>query len=345
LGQTLKFPNIWHPRDAVAAYDIVRPLYHAWRHQRDLERVIDRTGQIRRGDILLFSTLRNERWRMPFFLDYYRKLGVRHFLLVDNGSTDGLREYIQDQPDCSLWHTEASYKASNFGTHWMNALLGKYGTGHWCLNCDPDEFLVYPYCESRNLYELTEFLSSEKHNHLFCLMLDMYSRGSVHEAHCKVGQNPLDVAPYFDAAGYVQSPNTHYDDVWIQGGVRRRVFFRQDPPSAPALNKTPLVFWRRHYSYVSSTHVLSIRRLNRPHRTHHLSPTGCLLHFKFLSAFTEKVTEEMERKQHYSNSIEYRRYQELLETDSDQLFCDISVAYKNSEGLVDRSLMNTGQWF
>jgi len=282
---------------------------------------------------------------MPYFLDYYRKLGVNHFLIVDNGSTDDLQDLLKAQPDCSAWYTEASYKAANFGMHWLNALLRKYGTGHWCVTCDPDEFLIFPYCEDRNLHELVEFLGNENRSHLFCLMLDMYSRGAVRDAHCGRGQDPLEVAPYFDSTGYVQNPATFYGDVFVQGGVRRRVFFRHSPARAPALNKTPLILWKRHYAYVSSMHVVNLKRLNRPHKINHLCPTGCILHFKFLSAIIEKASEEMQRKQHYDNSVEYRSYNSVFAEGKDGFYCEISAPYAGSQSLIRHGLMNVGQWY
>ena len=112
----------------------------AFRKHFSLKPVVDRTRKIRPGDILLFSTMRDEFVRLPFFLQYYRNLGVSHFLIVDNGSDDGSREYLTDQPDVSLWTTTASYKASRFGMDWINALLRRHGDGHWCLTVDPDEF-------------------------------------------------------------------------------------------------------------------------------------------------------------------------------------------------------------
>ncbi len=59
-------------------------------HARELKAVQDHTRRIESGDILLFACLRNEVIRIPYFLDYYRRAGVDHFLIVDNGSTDGL---------------------------------------------------------------------------------------------------------------------------------------------------------------------------------------------------------------------------------------------------------------
>ena len=77
----------------------------AYRKHFSLRSVADNTASIGTGDILLFSTFRNEHVRLPYFLDYYRRLGVSHFLMVDNDSDDGGRQYLARQPDVSLWTT------------------------------------------------------------------------------------------------------------------------------------------------------------------------------------------------------------------------------------------------
>ena len=92
--------------------------WRAARRGRELAAVSDRTAALRPSDIVLLATERNERVRLPFFLRYYRDLGVDHFLIVDNGSDDGSREYLAAQPDVSLWHTQAGYKAAHFGVDW-----------------------------------------------------------------------------------------------------------------------------------------------------------------------------------------------------------------------------------
>ena len=118
--------------------------FRAFRKRRELQSVVNRTKAIKPEQILLFSTLRNERVRLPFFLRYYRSLGISHFLIVDNNSDDGSREYLAAQPDVSLWTTKASDKQSRFGVDWLNWLQSKYGHGHWTLVVDPDEFLFTP---------------------------------------------------------------------------------------------------------------------------------------------------------------------------------------------------------
>lgn len=318
--------------------------WQAHRHGRDLTVASDRTGAIKPGDILAFTVLRNEAIRIPYFLAYYRALGVKHFLFVDNGSNDGFIDLISAEQDCSVWHTTASYKESKFGVHWLNHLLRRYGTGHWCLTLDPDEFLVFPHCDTRSLPELTAYLDQEGKASFFSIMLDMYGKGTVDDAmYCK-GQDPLEVCPWFDATGYYQDKRPNYGEWWIRGGVRRRVFFADQPWNAPALNKTVLIKWQWHYAYIASTHIAWPNKLNRPHFTDTLAPTGCLLHFKYLSLFREKVEEEMERKEHYAGSREYRRYLDGL-NDQTVLWSSASVRFQDWRQCVDLGLMNIGRWF
>lgn len=114
-------------------------LVRGWRKSLPVHSVVDRTAQIKPRDVLCFSTLRNERVRLKYFLSYYRDRGVSHFFFVDNDSNDGSREYLAEQPDCSVWTTTSSYKRSRFGMDWVNRLLRLYGHQHWCLVVDPDE--------------------------------------------------------------------------------------------------------------------------------------------------------------------------------------------------------------
>lgn len=97
-----------------------RARIRALRNRFSLRPLADRTGEIRTGDVLLFSTLRNEHVRLPYFLEYYRDLGVSHFLIVDNDSRDDGAAYLSRQPDVSLWSTSASYKRARFGVDWLN---------------------------------------------------------------------------------------------------------------------------------------------------------------------------------------------------------------------------------
>lgn len=299
---------------------------------------------IARKDILLFATLRNERIRLPYFLDYYRSLGIGHFLIVDNGSEDGSADYLAQQPDVSVWRTQASYRRARFGMDWMNRLLRKYGTGHWTLTVDPDEFFIYPFCDTRPLEALTDWLDTYDIRSFPAMLVDMYPKGPVDAVPYAEGQNPFEIACWFDSGNYMISKNPELQNLWIQGGPRARVFFSDRPAEAPSLNKIPLVKWERGFVYVSSTHSLLPRGLNAVYdEWGGEKASGCLLHAKFLSTLTDKVTEELTRKQHFAGSREYRAYAERIPERPD-LWCKWSEKYINWRQLEILGLMSKGNW-
>ncbi len=262
--------------------------------------------------------------------------------MVDNESEDDFRGITSGQEDVTSFHAKGSYKDANFGMHWANYLLRKYGSGHWCLTCDPDEFIVYPEMESRGLHELTDYLASIREESFFSCMIDMYGDKPIEFCHYKQGTDPLDVCPYFDRFGYAKTYIDDLRNVWVQGGVRRRVFSSANPSGAPALNKIPLVKWQRHFAYVESMHMAIPRRLNESISRN--KTTGALLHFKFISQLRQKVDEELEAKQHFNDSAEYKRYDVLINSHQ-TLFCpSVSGRYENWRTLVRLGLMNKGEW-
>lgn len=316
----------------------------AFRKRRELTAVKDRTGQIKRGDILAFSTLRNEKVRLSYFLRYYREKGVTHFVMVDNGSDDGSREFLADQPDVSLFTTNHSYKRSRFGVDWLNYLQMKHAHGHWSLVVDVDEFLVYPFCDTRSIRALTDWLDASSIKSFSAMLLDMYPKGRLDDVPYRSGQDPLEIASWFDSGNYTIQKNESFGNLWIQGGPRSRVFFADEPERAPALNKIPLVKWDRNYAYVSSTHMLLPRGLNQVYdEWGGEKASGCLLHAKFLDTFAVKSAEELDRGQHYANSHEYKNYHATLKSDPD-LWCKWSEKYINWRQLEILGLMSKGNW-
>lgn len=320
-------------------------LGRAIRRRRRLRAVADRTAAIRGDDLLVFVTMRNERVRLPFFLEYYRAMGVNHFLVVDNASSDGSADYLSDQPDVSVWHTDSSYKQARFGMDWQNYLLRKYGHGHWCLTIDPDEFLVYPYSETRPLRALTDWLDASAIRSFSAMLVDIYPKGPLDEQPLyQEGQNPMELACWFDAANYQINKNGRFGNLWIQGGPRARMFFPDAPEDAPALNKIPLVRWDGSYAYYSSTHMLLPRSLNQVYdEDGGEKASGCLLHAKFISTFAEKSAEELDRKQHYSDSQEYKAYHAGLTRDV-EFWNEQSAKLQDWRHLEEVGLISRGNW-
>jgi len=313
------------------------------RHSFQLKATRAQRKRIAGAQSILVCCMRNERIRMPAFLAYYRRLGVEHFLIVDNESTDGLADFIAEQPDCSIWRAAGSYRAANFGMDWCNHLLARHGVGKWCITVDPDEFLVFPHAEQRGLRGLIRYMEGIGQPSLLAPLIDAYGPKRLSETHLTETSDPFELCPYFDRFNLTQQFNELAKNFWIQGGARMRRFFASDPQSAPALNKVPLVRWAPGYRYVSSMHHLNVPALNCTVRDHPMAVSGALFHFKYVNLLSAKASEELSRGQHYAGSSEYKAY---LDAGDVALFDpEISLRYRDARQLEELGFMQSGGWF
>jgi hypothetical protein len=324
-----------------------------------------------KNEVRLFAVMRDEMLRLPFFLAYYRKLGVSRFFVIDNGSRDGLGEYLLEQPDCHLFFTSGSYAKSRAGVHWLNSLLDLYGESHWIILADADELLVYPGYEDADLPRFCGWLTQSGHQALYALLLDMYSALPIREVNYQQGDDFHTACPYHDGSylmvrRYGLPAFPPFEHI---GGPRLRLCFNEQNTSAvwPRLKvklaqrtlssaqragflkgrpaptvatqafKVPLVKWTKGNAFINSHRLNSVK----------LAPvTGALLHFKYFQDFRKRIDDALGHGEHYAGSAEYRRYAELLKEDPDLSLADAgSVPYRSSQELIDHGLIRTvAEW-
>lgn len=287
------------------------------------------------GDLLLVACVRNERLRLPAFLEHYRRSGVDRFLVVDNDSDDGTGPYLSRQADVSLFSTRASYAANRYGMVWANELLRTYAPGHWVLTVDADELFVFPGWETTGLRAVVSYLDQKGDDAVEAFLLDMYGPGPIRRTPYSAGDSLLAACPYFDSMGYRhEDGNPFYHFVPTTGGPRHRLFWhaRATGGDSPFLGKTPLVKWRPGLVYESSTHQIRGLRLGEL--------TGALLHFKFLADFVTRVSLEVERGEHWNAASEYRAYATVLEAQPDlTAFHASSVRFSGTDQLIALGFM------
>ena len=250
-------------------------------------------------DIVCFSVVRNEYRRLPYFLEHYRSNGVSKFFFVDNDSTDQTREYLLEQSDVYLWHTNASFNYAGFGSLWFEALLKKYAQNHWCLYLDADEFLYYENCETQNLVELCKELDRQGKRAFTGVLLDMYSNTPITETVYTPGSNPLDICPFFDKNFYhnkIENSGPCKNQTHYLGGVRKRVF-KEKWGEMYWLNKAPLLKDTGDLYLFPGQHWTSCPKDEVAYGT------GCLFHFKYLSFFKDYVEESLARNEHAADAL------------------------------------------
>jgi glycosyltransferase involved in cell wall biosynthesis len=324
------------------------------------------------AEIRLFSKCRNERLRLPAFLRHYRNLGVHRFFVVDNASSDGSAEYLEQQPDVHVFGVEGSFRAARGGTDWLNALLARFGVGKWCVTVDIDELLYYPGLEKAGLMHLTRYFDEHQYQAMCCQLLDMYPDGPIRYCDYAPGDELVTIAPFFDAGPYRRLPYGECPGVLIYGGVRERAFFPESwahdwrrhlhvtlyhrvllslpllrdspwilarrPLFPPCLTKVPLVRWDAASSYLNVNHFVTPKKLAQE--------SGVLLHFKLLQDFHARAAQEVARGEYYDGAVEFRRYATKLRDEPELTFrYEGSIRFEAGTQLVRLGLMqDTVAW-
>ena len=298
------------------------------------------TKQKQRGigaqDILTFMAVRNELLRLPAVLEHYRRIGVDRFFIVDNGSSDGTRDFLSAQDDVDLFATEGSYAESKFGMDWLHTLMDRFANGHWILNIDADELFIYPHHENTTLKRLCAFLDRTRSTAMLSILLDMYSDKAIDQTTYRCGGSLLETCPYFDGGPYKILRSQLFPHVELRGGPRARVFWDANTGFfSPTVSKVPLVKWVTGCRYISGQHYmegpLSLSNL-----------TGALLHFKFLHDFCVRATEESTREEHFASAREYKLYKRKLDEQQGlTLYYSGSIRYRDSGQLIAGKIIRT----
>lgn len=270
--------------------------------------------------------VRNENARLPFILRYYAERGVVRFFIIDNESLPPVEECLPSLPNVHVIAAEGSYAEARFGILWVRHLLNLYGAGHWCIVVDADEMLVYPEWERRSLTDLCATLDAEGSTALPVLLLDMYSDRPFASTVCEVGSDPLAVCPFYEVDSIIcAAPWKEAAAGRLQhhGGMRKRVFGLN-----PRLDKVSLFQHSPGMTLSPGMHTLQGGRFSRMR--------GAALHFKYLTDFGQRAAIEAAREEHWSDALDYKRYDEALRAQPELgAYSDLSRRFTCSDDLIE----------
>jgi len=280
--------------------------------------------------VRVFATLRNERNYLPWFFSYYRSIGVKEFYMIDNGSDDGSHEFIAEQEDAYLFHSDESFRDNLYATYWLNHLIETYGGDGWAINADIDEMLVLPGIEEDGIEQCVERLEARGDEAVLAPLLDMYPESISQGELYRPGDSPLDYSPYFDNR-ISQHPQVNCPYLEIQGGSSER--FTGDR-TVDILTKAPLFRAGRGIKMFYICHQLTPAKVSLMR--------GALLHFKFLGPFVSKIRSEAKRGVHFAGGKRYKLLAEFFDRPIDaSLLGPDSIRYESSTQLSKLGLIKS----
>lgn len=266
---------------------------------------------------ILITIVRDERERLEIFLEYYRSLGIEHFVVADNGSVDETVAYLLRQNDVDIFSIKGKFRNGR-KEGWINRLMCLYGIGKWYLIVDADEFLEWSERGTYSLRQVLQILERNKIRRAGALMIDMYPKGEVYKSKIK---KDFEMRLYFDTDTY--SKFMEDGKVIFIGGPRKRLYGMEC-----YLSKYPLI-------YMDGRQFLADAHYWYPYGRYSNCPfIFGLMHLKFLTKTDlKKVRQYVDEKNHVNHSYEYKCYLEQFNRGNRSFFYQDSARYEGSESL------------
>ena len=270
---------------------------------------------------IVFVVVRNELERMKIFLEHYRKLGIKNFIILDNGSDDGTVEYLEKQEGTKIYQILEKFQTQKKES-WIEKMLAMEGVNRWCLVVDSDELLDFIGSENHLINQIIQKASEAGYKRIWGFMLDMYSKDPLFTQN-NFNLSMIENLRFFDKNSYelfcVKGKNKN--DL-IFGGPRARAFNIK-----PALSKQAIFFYEENVLY-SNCHFLF--------PTVKWGEIPCwfvLRHYKFSPADKMEYERRILEKGFYNNSQEYRIIMDKVKRQNDGMYYEDSVEYKDSNSL------------
>jgi hypothetical protein len=270
-------------------------------------------ARLARAPVAVVAVVRNERAMLPLFLAHYRAMGVEAFLIADNLSDDGSREFLMGEPDVAVFSVDTEYRQSQYGVAWQQAILAHYRTGRWTLVADADEFLVADLDRRTRLPDLVAGPAFAGAEAARIFMLDMYPEGPLASATFASG-DPFAEAGFVDAVPFRTASlgRGPYSDAptWTSA-LRHRLI----PGSRAELfvaQKIALLRYAPWMRLSAGLHYVADARLARRDLI--------FAHFKYNAAFRARAEAEVARRQHFNDAEEYRKYLALAAEGRETVF-------------------------
>jgi hypothetical protein len=296
------------------------------------------------GGVVIVAPYRGEANQIAPFIEHHSKLGVREFVFLDLSADGSLRSRLEGKKNCALWRPRRPNQIAHV-VYWLNFLRRKYATGRWCLSLEPNERFVFYRSETRHIMDLVEFLTSERRDHVYALLLEMYGEERAELVRLNKNERPEKKLIYFDKFGYSAPEAGRLSNAIVRGGIQRRTLYRANPEASPSLSRIPLVKWRWYFAYISGRRLLMPARLNKPHAPWHSSPTACLLRYALLDPpASVNLAARIDATEIMSDGRRscYDAVPALRQADLKHAF---SGRFTESLDLVEVGLINPGQWF
>lgn len=276
---------------------------------------------------VMITVVRDELCRMKLFFEHYRRLGVRQFIIIDNASTDGTREYAAKQPDARVYLVNEKFQTQKKEA-WIEKMLAITGYNRWYIVADSDELLDYVGSERHSIAELIAKHAKAGAIRMQGYLVDMYAKGNLFTVGCDYQDIPKQLCLFDRDSYFEEGPNR------IFGGPRHRLFGTRN-----LLNKQCIFY------FTQEMHFCGCHYMYQPGMKYCEDMNYVIRHYKFLSSDRQVFNTRVVEKSFYNDSIEYKMIMDRVGAEDGVSFVyDKSVTYVDSESLRVLPFVHWTEW-
>ena len=291
-------------------------------------------------ETVLVCLLKDAEYYIEHLVDHHRAIGVKHFLFIDNGSTDKTRTIFADAPDVTFY--ENTLPAKEYECLLRAQIARRVVSGGWFLFADSDELMMFSRGENRHISEFVRYCNTHNYEAVIGQVIDFFSPVSLEDsadwtyaqstkAFDRYSVNNVSKFDYGDnaAGGYAWflRDNTVSNDQikFMFGGIRNEVF-----GEFCGLTTHRMVRNAPHIELYSHSHCSGNVRV--------ADFTFLIKHYKFAGKFLER-----ERAQVQSATWDHGEGEKRLAFIQDQKDFVISGKqqhqFKNTEALISQEFL------
>ncbi len=261
-------------------------------------------------ELVVVCLVRDGELYVNSFMQHYIQLGVKHIVLLDNGSVDQTVSLARQYGNVTILQCHLPFKQYKMALR--HYLIRRFGQqGRWLLYVDIDELFDYPHSDVVSLPRFLGYLRQGGYTAVIAYMLDMFAEEPLTAVTSHVDDDLKARYRYYDISDVVRMdyhfPRNQLPTPEIKtylGGIRRTLF---DPHTDIRfiLIKHPLFLLdgRLKPLFVDEHFVRDARIAD---------VTAVLFHYKFLADFAVRTARAVREENYHTGSQDYKKYQEVL---------------------------------
>lgn len=295
------------------------------------------------NELVLICLVRDGEPWVRDFMEHHFALGVKHVVLLDNGSEDDTIKRAREYDNVTILRTTMPFKTHKESIR--RYALRRFGKNRWILYMDIDEMFDYPYSDVVGVESLLEYLNRERYTAVVTQTMEMFPEdamlGAIEDTPGRIKEQHR----FYDLSGLREVDYLHYREnkdrlntvsnekiKVYRGGIQTILSGHQTTSTRHTLvfmddeiePMTPSVHW------VRNAHIADF--------------TGAILHYRFTSDFHERVVRAVREEAHGGGSSKYKKYLTVLdETPDIQIKQETSKELHSVNDLVDDGFLTVSE--